>query len=65
MTPAERHGSQERAILAKKKSILVEAKRQHSESWSGSIRNWATEGGAWLNSDKADRPEIKVLETVA
>ena len=65
VTPAERHGGLEREILANRQIIYAEAKRQHPERWSGSIRNWAPQGAVWLNPDKADRPEKKFLKNVA
>lgn len=65
VTPAERHGGQEREILANRQIIYAEAKRQHPERWSGSIRNWALQGAVWLNPAKADSPEKKFLKNVA
>jgi putative transposase len=65
VTPAERHGGHQRKILANRQTIYTEAKRQHPERWSGAIRNWAPAGAAWLNPDKANRPEKKLLENVA
>lgn len=65
VTPAERHGGQERVILANRQAIYTEAKHHHPERWSGPIRNWTPKGAVWLNPDNADRPEKTLLENVA
>ena len=65
VTPAERHGGQEQAILVNRQHVYTEAKRLHPERWSCAIRNWTPVGAVWLNPDKEDRSEEKLLENVA
>lgn len=65
VTPAERHGGQEQAILANRQRIYTKAKRLHPERWSRAIRNWTPVGAVWLNPDNEDRAERELLEHVA
>jgi transposase InsO family protein len=39
VTPAERHGGKEKAILANRRHVYEAARRRHPERWSGKIRN--------------------------
>jgi len=57
VTPAERHGGHERAILANRQAIYTEAKHHHPERWSGPIRKWTPKRAVWFNPDNADRPK--------
>lgn len=65
VTPAERHGGHERAILAHRQTLYADAKRHHPERWSGAMRHWTPKGAVWLNPNNADRPEKTFLENVA
>ena len=49
VTPQQRHSGAEKEILAKRKKVYEEAKRQQPERWSGKIRQWSPAGSVALN----------------
>lgn len=49
VTPAQRHQSQDRAILAQRQRVYEQARERHPERWSGAIRNWQPITEVWLN----------------
>ncbi len=52
VTPVERHSGLDGKILAQRKSLYQQAKRQHPDRWSGNIRNWDPIGIVLLNPVK-------------
>ena len=58
VTPRQRHGGQEKAILGARHLVYEEAKARHPERWSGNIRNWVPVAEVWLNPpDDANRKQ--------
>lgn len=51
VTPEERHMMKDQEILAKREKVYINAKTEHPERWSGSIRNWEPVGEVWLNPE--------------
>ena len=49
VTPVQRHNSEDIALLAKRKQVYEEAKKQNPERWSGATRNWDHESLVKLN----------------
>jgi putative transposase len=49
VTPVQRHNGEDLIILAKRKSVYEEAKKQHPERWSGETRNWEHDSVVMLN----------------
>ena len=49
VTPAQRHGGGQLAVLRARKEVYQEAKRNRPERWSGQIRNWEPIGKVTLN----------------
>ena len=49
VTPAQRHNGEDIAILAQRKQVYAEAKKQNPERWSGATRNWDHESLVKLN----------------
>jgi len=47
--PVQRHQGKDRVILAQRKQVYEEAKKQHPERWSGDTRNWEHEPIVQLN----------------
>jgi len=41
VTPEQRHGGQDRDLLAKRHQVYQAARQHHPERWSGSTRNWS------------------------
>jgi transposase InsO family protein len=56
VTPAQRHSSQDAAILARREKVYRDAKNRNPERWSQSTRNWKLEDQVWLNPERI-RPE--------
>ena len=54
VTPSQRHNGEDREILAKRKSILEQAKALNPKRWSGNTRNCVPVGSVTLNPDKKD-----------
>lgn len=59
VTPAQRHRGQDKAILAKRAEVYVNAKARHPERWSRATRNWNPIGAVALNPDKETRESLK------
>jgi transposase InsO family protein len=57
VTPSERHGEQDIAILERRKAVYELAKLRRPERWSGPTRNWNTVGSVWLNPSDSDDTE--------
>jgi putative transposase len=54
VTPAERHATKDKAVLAKRKRVLEAAKLLSPTRWSGSVRNCEPTGVVMLNPDKQE-----------
>jgi hypothetical protein len=52
VTPGQRHRGEYKAILARRKAVYEEARRQYPERWSGEIRDWSQQTEVWLNPPK-------------
>lgn len=65
VTPSERHSGKERDILIKREALYAAAKTQHPERWSGKIRNWAPIDEVWLNPEKSEALEGKIVGKAA
>jgi len=62
VTPAARHAGLDLTLLEKRVNVYEEAKKKHSERWSGETRNWQPVSIVHLNPDqqlakKDDRKE--------
>jgi transposase InsO family protein len=60
VTPAQRHGGLDTAILANRKVVYEAAKARHPERWSRETRNWDPVLEVYLNPDKSldnERPD--------
>lgn len=66
VTPNERHGGHDRALLAQRKTLYEQAKARNPARWSGTTRNWTPPADVWLNPKSASestnkREEITIL----
>ncbi len=52
VTPAQRHGGLDKAILGQRHQIYQQAKAKHPARCSRQTRNWQPVGSVWLNPDK-------------
>ena len=52
VTPAQRHGGEDGAILERRHALYEAAKARRPERWSGSSRNWEAEKIVYLNPGK-------------
>ena len=53
VTPAQRHGQQDRQILATRRTVYEAAKRAYPDRWRGrAVRNWEPITTVWLNPEK-------------
>lgn len=52
VTPSQRHTGKDREILERRAEVLVAAKRQNPERWSGDIRNCEPVGEVHLNPER-------------
>ena len=53
VTPAQRHDGTDLEILAARKRLYEQKKREHPGRWSGPTRNWTAPGEVWLNPERA------------
>ena len=59
VTPEQRHGGEDRAILAQRKMLYQRAKMENTARWSGDTRNWDWIPKVSLNPDKStDRKSV-------
>lgn len=54
VSPAQRHGGDDAAILAKRSVVYETARAKHPERWSRGIRNWSPPKEVWLNRPAAE-----------
>ena len=54
VTPAQRHGGEDQAILQARKAVYEQARAKHPERWSGATRNWRRKNVVWLNPARDD-----------
>jgi putative transposase len=52
VSPPQRHGGNDKAILAARYAVYETAKADRSERWSGAARNWQPIGDVMLNPEK-------------
>jgi putative transposase len=55
VTPADRHGGRDTAILAARHAVYERARRRHPERWSGSTRAWDAPPLVHLNPEPESR----------
>ncbi len=55
VTPEQRHGGEDIAILAKRKQVYEQAKSERPERWSGETRNCKPVVEVYLNPEKQDQ----------
>jgi len=59
VTPNQRHSGQSEAILAKRRCVYEQARKNHPERWSGRTRPWAVREEVYLNPDKATLERLR------
>lgn len=52
VSPAQRHAGEDRAILAARHQLYLQARRRHPARWSTNTRNWAPIGPVTLNPER-------------
>lgn len=61
VSPAQRHGGEEKPIFARRMAVYAQARAKHPRRWSKKIRDWLLPKEVWLN-----RPtEQSVLQQAA
>lgn len=65
VTPTERHSGKERDILTRREVLYAAAKVRHPERWSGKMRNWEPIDEVWLNPEKVEVLEGKIIVKAA
>lgn len=60
VTPAQRHASLDRLILARRDEVYRTAKKRNPQRWSQNTRNWKRDDQVWLNPERI-RPEALQL----
>ena len=65
VTPAERHGGQDVAILRKRQAVYEAAKQRHPERWSRASRNWEPVSEVWLNPENPAIASHEMRENAA
>lgn len=65
VTPNQRHGGKDHAILARRKCVYNAARERNPARWSGAIRNWNRVEEVWLNPPKIVRTEEQKLAMAA
>ena len=58
VTPAQRHTGDALRIIERRKHVYEEARSQHPERWSQTLRNWDLPTEVWLNPERVS-PESK------
>ncbi len=52
VTPAQRHGGHDRAILAARHALYLQAQQRHPTRWSGATRDWSHIDAVTLNPER-------------
>jgi putative transposase len=66
VTPAQRHASEDTAILARRAAVYEQAKQTHPDRSRGrATRNWKPEGTVWLNPDRGSQTPTESLPLAA
>ena len=65
VTPAQRHSGQDRAILAARDGVYIEAKRRNPQRWSGNTRDWMPTEEVHLNPDQQSEPKRTPMKLAA
>jgi putative transposase len=53
VTPAQRHGGEDKGILEKRTTVYELARSRMPERWSGKTRNWSPVGAVAINNPAA------------
>jgi transposase InsO family protein len=65
VTPAQRHRSEDQAILGQRAALYERARERHPERWSGSTRNWKLVTEVWLNPENSAQGSTEMRELAA
>jgi putative transposase len=65
VTPAERHGGNDREKLAKREAVYAAARTRHPERWTRQLRNWKPAEEVWLNPEKKLSFAVEIVEMAA
>lgn len=52
VSPAQRHGGEDRTILAARHALYLQARKLNPARWSGNTRNWTPIGAVTLNPER-------------
>ena len=52
VTPAQRHGGEDHAVLAARHEVYVRARAANPRRWSGTTRDWTPRGAVTLNPER-------------
>ena len=52
VTPAQRHGGQDREVLAARHALYTSARAANPRRWSGATRDWTPRGAVTLNPER-------------
>ena len=52
VTPAQRHGGHDRAVLGARHALYLRARERHPRRWSGATRNWNPIASVTLNPER-------------
>nr|VFK43361.1 MAG: hypothetical protein BECKSD772F_GA0070984_11449 [Candidatus Kentron sp. SD]VFK48774.1 MAG: hypothetical protein BECKSD772E_GA0070983_11411 [Candidatus Kentron sp. SD] len=61
VTPGQRHGGEDTALLEKRQRLYEVAKARNPHRWSGKTRNWNPVSEVWLNPPKEIRAKAEKL----
>jgi putative transposase len=59
VTPVQRHRGEDKALLAKRKTVYEKARQRNPLRWSGRVRNWQHIKEVSLNLGKPESAEAK------
>ena len=60
VTPAQRHQSDDIAILEARKALYEQAKAAKPARWRGATRNWDRPATVWLNPVRQENTTVKM-----
>jgi transposase InsO family protein len=65
VTPSQRHRGEDLNILANRRRVYRQAKRQRPDRWSGKTRNWEPIDEVWLNCPEDAETKVSVYSKAA
>lgn len=65
VTPHERHSGAEHAILRRRHTTYIAARKRHPQRWSGQTRNWSPIQSVYLNPGKSTAAKRRDKTTAA